>query len=441
MNDRMTLDCGPKDEAGRRLVIATCGGVEHRDRLQTDNAFLRTRFAEATLNKFGWALTPEALRELDDKLVQIADAEDQRHARASAISAETVRLSDVEGSAVEWLWPGRVALGKLTLLAGDPGLGKSYLTLDMAARVSRGAVWPDAGRVEAEPGAPTPAPSAKPASVILLSAEDDLNDTIRPRLDAHGADCSRIVAIRAIAGSEGQSRYRRAFDLARDLEHLEVELERAQDCRLVVVDPISAYLGRSAENVNAEVRGLLSPLAILAAERNVAIVVVTHLRKGEGAAMHRTMGSMAFVAAARAAWIVCRDPQKPHRRLLLPLKNNLALDAAGLAYTIEPLGPNGVPVICWSDDQVTIRADQALADSPRPAPRDGERREVAEWLRKFLVDGPKSASDVRVAAEANGFSYATLRRAFRELGGEAIRTNDGMNVSWLWQLPADAAVA
>jgi putative DNA primase/helicase len=434
MNDRLTIDCGPKDEIGRRLVIATCGQLEHRDRIPTDNAFLRTRFAEAVLNKFGWPLTPEMLGEIDGKLLQLADVEDARQTRTAAVTAETVRLSEVVSREVEWLWPGRVALGKLTLLAGDPGLGKSYLTLDMASRVSRGAPWPN------EESAATP-DGRQPGSVILLSAEDDLTDTIRPRLDARGADCSKIVAIRAIAGKDSESRYRRAFDLARDLEHLEAELERMKDCRLVVVDPISAYLGRSAENVNAEVRSLLSPLAALAADRNVAVVVVTHLRKGEGTAMHRTMGSMAFVAAARAAWIVCRDPQTPNRRLMLPLKNNLATDVAGLAYSIEPKGPNGAAIVCWSNEAVTLQADEVFAQPSTGNARDGERREVCDWLRTFLAEGPQPAGEVRLAAEAHGFGYATLRRAFRDLNGKAIRTNDGMQVSWIWQLPAAAAVA
>jgi hypothetical protein len=279
--------------------------------------------------------------------------------------------------------------------------------------------------------------------VILLSAEDDLSDTIRPRLEAHGADCTRIAAIAAIVGKEnGAGRFRRAVDLARDLIHIERELDGMTDCRLIVVDPISAYLGRSAENVNAEVRSLLSPLATLAGERNLAVVVVTHLRKGEGAAMHRTMGSMAFVAAARSAWIVCRDPKCAERRLLLPLKNNLAADAAGLAYTIEPLGPGDAAVVCWSEGAVALRADDVMSERPRRAERpDTERRETVAWLTEFLAAGPQPASDVRVAAEANGFSYATLRRAFREIGGQAIRVGQGVPANWTWQLPEDAAAA
>ena len=436
MNGRLTIDCGPRHEDGKRLVIALCGTQEHRDRFAIDNAFLRTKFIETVLTKFGWAITAEQVHEIEQKLIAVADAEDVRNERLTALSADAVRLSDVAPCEVEWLWPGRVALGKLTLLAGDPGVGKSYLTLDMAARVSRGGPWPE---VSADPVDQT---TSTAGSVILLSAEDDLADTIRPRLEAHGADCDKIVAICAIDAKDGGGRYRRTFDLARDLDHLEAELVKLPDCRLIVVDPISAYLGRSSENVNAEVRSLLGPLAALAAARRVAVVAVTHLRKGEGAAMHRSMGSMAFVAAARAAWVVCRDPQAAHRRLLLPLKNNLSTDQTGLAFTIEPLIPGDDPLLGWCAEPVSVRADDVLKEnSPSPARRDHERREIVDWLAKVLAAGPQPTSEVRAAAEAHGFSYATLRRAFRELGGQAVRANEGMQVSWRWQLPQDVALA
>jgi hypothetical protein len=332
------------------------------------------------------------------------------------------------------------------------------VTLDMAARVSRGAAWPDeeehgAGSTEqgeqsvelgaqsVEHGVPSDTPASlisDPGSVLLLSAEDDLADTIRPRLEAHGANCARIVAIRAIATEDEGGHYSRAFDLDRDLEHLEAELTRMDECRLIVIDPISAYLGCGAENMNAEVRRLLHPLTELAGKRNVAVVAVTHLRKAEGSAVCRSIGSMAFVAAARAAWLVSRDPQNAHRRLLLPVKNNLSADMHGLAYTIESRGPCRTAVVCWSADTVSVSADEALG---RPAlPRDEKSLEchlASAWLHEFLAGGPQPASEVRNAAAAHGFSYATLRRAFRAAGGEAVReSNEGRKPRWVWQLPA-----
>jgi hypothetical protein len=183
----------------------------------------------------------------------------------------------------------------------------------------------------------------------------------------------------------------------------------------------------------------LGPLQTLAAKRNLAVLAVTHLRKEEGAAMYRTMGSMAFIAAARAAWIVCKDKDTPRRRLLLPLKNNLANDTIGLAYTIEPHGPKGEPVVCWSAEAINTPADIAMERTARPMGRpDNERTEVIAWLTDFLADGPAPAAEVRAAAEAHGFTYGTLRKAFRQRGGVATRIDSGR--SWQWALPAEGTL-
>ena len=355
------------------------------------------------------------------------------------MSADSVCMADIPATPVSWLWPGRIALGKVTLLAGDPGLGKSMVTLDMAARVSRGAQWPTVGPpsrggqmcVDTDSSAARLA-APTPGGVVLLSAEDDLADTIRPRLEAHAADCSRIRAIRAIEGSDSDGDYRRTFDLGRDLRHLTEIVERMGDCRLVVIDPISAYLGKAGEHFNAEVCALMGPLADLASQHQLAVVAVTHLRKGEGAAIYRAMGSMAFVAAARSAWMIRKDPKDAQCRLLLPVKNNLGSDVGGLAYRVEPVGFEGAPVVVWSNEVVYDTAD-ILAAPGRPAT---EREEVARWLREFLDDGPQPSAEVIAAAGANGYSAATVRRAFRELRGQAIKEGRSR---WLWTLPANGS--
>jgi hypothetical protein len=446
MRETITIECGPADEFGRRLVLARAADDQHRDRFNTDDAFRRRQFAEAALVRFGWALTQDTLADIDAQLVGEADAEDARSRGAASMAADSVCLADVPVANVSWLWPGRIALGKVTLLAGDPGLGKSMVTLDMAARVSRGAAWPQVGTRNEERAAsnfsPIVAPRSSPlapSSVVLLSAEDDLADTIRPRLEAHNADCSRIVAIRAIECSDVDGEYRRSFDLSRDLRHLTDTIDRMQgsaagpsSCRLVVIDPISAYLGRTGENFNAEVRALMGPLADLASRYQLAVIAVTHLRKGEGAAIYRAMGSLAFVAAARSAWMIRKDPNDPGRRLLLPVKNNLASDVGGLAYRVEPVGPDGAPIVHWSAEPVREVADDfPTAAACRPST---EREEVARWLRDYLHDGPQPTTEVQAAATAAGFSPATLRRAFRALRGQAVKQGQAR---WLWKLPAE----
>lgn len=253
------------------------------------------------------------------------------------ITPVLVCLADVQSRPVEWLWSGRIALGKVTLIAGDPGLGKSFVTLDLAARVSRGMPWPDA-----------PTLSAPLGGVVLLSADDDLEDTIRPRLDAAGADVQRIKAIHAVRHNYKENPRESVFSLATDLVALEAAIQATHGCRLVIIDPITAYLGATDSHKNAEIRGLLAPLAALAAKYHVAIVLVTHLNKsGNGPAVYRTIGSIAFAAAARAVWGVVKDKDNERRRLMLPVKNNLAADALGLAYSIEPYGINGGPVVAW----------------------------------------------------------------------------------------------
>ena len=342
--------------------------------------------------------------------------------RAAPGAALTTRLDTVEPEDVAWLWPGRIAVGKLTLIAGDPGLGKSFVTLDIAARVSRGQPWPDA------PGAPHPA-----GGVVLLNAEDGLADTIAPRLDAAGADRRRIVSLDGVAAdTRSSTSSERGFNL-RDLPALEQAIAEVGDCRLVVIDPITSYLGAVDSHKNAEVRGLLGPLAALAAKHNVAIVAVTHLNKsGNGPAIYRTMGSLAFAAAARAAWAVIKDKEDPRRRLFVPVKNNLSQDTRGLAYRIEaPDG--GRPCVAWQEGEVSITADDALADD-----RDGhgertEREDCAEWLTGLLANGPVLAREVEREAREAGHSVATLRRAKAKIKAESRRSVFGG--PWEWSLP------
>lgn len=360
--------------------------------------------------------------------MQRARAVLERLDREPAVSgaALMVNLADVQPERVTWLWPGRFALGKITLLAGDPGLGKSFLMLDVAARVSRGWAWPDAPGVAMTPG-----------GVVLLSAEDAIADTIRPRLDSAGADVSRIVALEAIrsVGDNGRESAR-TFDLSRDLSALEAAIRSVEGCRLVVIDPVTAYLGGVDSHRNAEIRGLLAPLGAIAERHRVAIVAITHLTKTAGGpAIYRAMGSLAFAATARSAWAVSKDKDDPRRRLLLPIKNNIAADTGGLAFAIEPLGVDGCPVVAWEPGRVNVSADDALAADRDE--RDGrtERDDAAEWLRELLANGPCPARDVERDARDAGFSIATVRRAKAAIGVVS-RKPSIFGGSWVWALPA-----
>jgi len=335
--------------------------------------------------------------------------------------AVLVNMADVVPVAVRWVWPVRIPLGKLTLLAGDPGLGKSVLSLDIAARVSCGAHWPgpDAG------GDPAPV-----GNVILLSAEDDKADTIRPRLDAAGADVRRIVVLDSIRGRGGE----RGFTLA-DLPILDKAVADTGGVNLVVIDPLSAYLGAVDSHKNAEVRSLLGPLAALAAARGVALLAITHLCKGGGqSALYRAMGSLGFVAAARAYWVLSRDPDDPKRVLMLPGKQNLAPDVGGLAFRVEesPDFP-GVPVLAWEDHAVTVPVDEVLGAGGGDDRRAVER--AAEWLGEALADGPVSMKELQRMARESGHAWPTVERAKNKAGINSDRQGFGPGAVWYWALP------
>lgn len=312
-----------------------------------------------------------------------------------------VRLCDVQPEEIRWLWPGRIALGKLTLLCGDPGLGKSFTTLDLAARVSSGSAWPDVPLVPSQTG-----------NVVLLNAEDDLADTVRPRLDAAGADPSRIVAIQGVrhATSDGRTQ-ETGFDLTEDLPALEAAIQQTPDCRLVIIDPVTAYLGKTDSHKNAEVRAVLAKLFELAARNKVAVLAVTHLNKANTLpAIYRAMGSLAFVAAARAVWAVVRDDQDEsgRRRLFVPIKNNLGADDTGLAYQLETVA--NTARVAWEPEPVNMRADDALEGGGRTAAvRDDARGFVIATIT--ANGGDMLSDDLESAAQAQGISKMTLRRA------------------------------
>lgn len=339
-------------------------------------------------------------------------------------------LADVEPTHIRWLWPGRIALGKITMIAGHPGLGKSFLTCDLAARVSAGLPWPDVG---------DPCPRGQ---VLILNGEDDPSDTIRPRLDAAGADVSKVHFIDGVDTTrEGEID---PFELARDTRLLRDHIDATPDVRLLVIDPVSAYIGQVDDHRNSEVRGLLRPLAQLAHETDVAIVLVSHLNKGVGEAINRVIGSIAWAAAARAAWAVIRDPDDDKRRLLLCLKNNIGLESLGMAYRIASAPGDGglaahlgVGRVEWESEPLSVRADDVLG-APRgegvldPAPA---RAEAAGFLRELLKNGPVGSEQIKVEAKAAGVKWASVRRAKEAIGIVARKMGFGEKAGWCWVLP------
>jgi hypothetical protein len=351
---------------------------------------------------------------------------------AQGDSLTTRRISDIEAKPVRWLWQDRIACGKITIIAGNPGLGKSQITASIAAVVTAGGCWPVDGR------------QCTPGDVLFMSAEDDPADTLRPRLEAAGADLTRVHFVDGVpVGYTGDGvRTNRTFSIEADIQALGAKLAELGTVAAVVIDPITAYLGDTDSHKNAEVRGLLAPLSELAARHDVAIIGVSHLTKSVGAqALMRVTGSLAFVAAARAAYLVTADPQDKARRLFLPMKNNLARDSDGLAFRIEgatvpsPAGPLETSRVCWESQPVSITADEVM--EAETAGHTSVLDEAKGWLLETLADGPVASEQIFRRATAEGIAKKTIYRASKALGVQ--KSKGSMTDGWSWSLPPNLA--
>lgn len=336
----------------------------------------------------------------------------------------TVTLSDVKSRAVEWLWMPRVAIGKLTLFAGDPGLGKSQISIDIAARITQGVDWPDGGQ-------------APLGNVVILSAEDGTEDTLKPRFEAAGGNSERALAVTAINSKEGG---RRTFSLQADLALLGAKVQEFGNVNLVIVDPVTSYCGKIDGNSTTDIRAVLAPLNDFAEHHRVAIIAVSHPPKSAagGKALYAVTGSLAWIAAARTAFTIVEDVDDQGRRLFLNSKNNLAPMAGGIGYRlVQRIVTGGVATSCvaWDSAPVTVTADQALAATGGGSEGRAAGTEAAEFLRSLLEDGPASAKGGEEHARALGIAPRTLARARKKLGVIAEKT--GLKEGWNWRLPAE----
>jgi hypothetical protein len=335
------------------------------------------------------------------------------------------RLSQVTPVPVSWLWPNRLALGKLAIFDGDSGLGKTFVALDLCARVTTGRPMPDGGA----------GPAAAP--VLIFNAEDSVADTTLPRLKSFGADLDRVCFLDA--GEEGLAE---PWCFPRHLDALERHVAQT-GARLVVLDPVVAYLDwQSNSNSDQSVRRALFPLAMLAARHACTILMIRHLNKNRGRwALYRGGGSIGFVSACRSAWLFGRDPQDPDRCVFAQVKNNLAAPQPSLAYRIAA-GKAESPDLNWLGT-CEWTANELVGTAPiMPARGDRPRDQARELLTQLLCDGPRTSREIWAAAQEHGLAERTLYRAKQEL---EIKTQgvwlDGQRLSyWLLRgqtLPAD----
>jgi RecA/RadA recombinase len=327
-----------------------------------------------------------------------------------------VLLSEIEPVAVDWLWEGWIPRGKITTIEGDPGTGKSTLTLDLAARVSTGRALPGGEET-------------KPEGVVVWGCEDDLRDTVVPRLIAAGADLSRIVAREYVRGTGSWEEEPPLLD---NIEALLADIERV-DAALVIVDPLVAFLppGTNTHNDHA-VRHALGPVTLLARGRHVAVTLIRHLNKGiKGNPTYGGGGSIGFTAAARSALLVANDPDDPlgEKRVVAWAKGNLARRQNSLGFRIVEEG--GGTRIEWTGES-RHTAESLLAANGRANLFEASPAE--KFLAETLQDGPRPVKDIVEAGRMANLSVKQLQTAADHLPIKKAREGFGPGSRVVWSL-------
>jgi len=322
-----------------------------------------------------------------------------------------VKLSEVETQQIDWLWQRRVPLGKITLLDGDPGIGKSLLAITIAACISTGRPMPD--------GTP-----GRQGSIILITSEDSAEDIIKPRMEAAGGDPSRVVLLNAVLSFDVKRlfMYDRPFSLSRDLKDLEVGIRR-HNAILVVIDPLMAVLGRNIDSSrDQDVREVFTPLAQIAERTGCAILIIRHLNKGNSAnSLYRGAGSIGIIAAARIGLLVAHDPGDEQKRVFATIKNNLSKVATNLTFQIVE-NERGVPYIQWLGEN-----HHTTSTLLRPGTHlSFERQEILKALKD--ASGPLDTKEI---SEHTGLKYASLRLILFRMqdAGEIVRLYRGKYTS------------
>ncbi|MFN8188770.1 MAG: bifunctional DNA primase/polymerase [Gaiellales bacterium] len=322
--------------------------------------------------------------------------------------------SEIKPERVQWLWKDWLAAGKLVTLTGDPGMFKSTLTVDFAARVTTGTPWPDGGPCE-------------PGGVLILSAEDGAADTIVPRLAAGGAELARVRVVQALVDKDGEIR---PLSIPDDLAVLE---ENMQGVKLIIVDPFNSYLdGRIDSHRDHDVRRALAPLAALAERTGACVLVIRHWNKSQGKSIYRGSGSVAFIAAARVGLVVAPDPDDEDgvRRILAVEKSNIGPIPPSRAYSSVYEPDYDCVRIAWHG--TSERKADELASHHAEAERT-KADDAEAFLLNTLEDGRRPSLEVKEQAKRAGIADITLRRAREKLAIEDDR--EGFPAVTFWRLP------
>jgi putative DNA primase/helicase len=344
-----------------------------------------------------------------------------------------VRASDIIPRPMDWLWEGHILRGSQELLTGIPGTGKSQIHCALVAAATTGGLWPDGCN-----GVPA-------GNVIMLTAEDCLDQIIIPRLIVAGANRERVFIFRKIRKDNKE----RMFLLNEDMEELEHSIKDTGDVRLVTIDPITAYMG-GGKNFDShratDVRGQLGPLADLAERLDVALSAITHPPKhSTQRAIDHFIGSQAYIAAARIGHMTIEEIEEDAngqnaptgRALFTNPKNNVSRRKPTLAYRIVEKDLDGgvkAASVAW-EEIVDITADQAVA-AAMPS-KSKERGGAVMFLMDMVARGPAPISLIEERGSAHGYSPDQLKRAKQKLGVCTFRERGKIDGSWFWALPED----
>jgi hypothetical protein len=393
--------------------------------------------------------TPEQLRErieatLPLSLAAASDGALRARPSSSRKTSDLVRLASIKPQATDWLWRDRIPCGAQTIFTGWPGVGKSQQQCGTVWQVSTGKPWPD--------GSPCPC-----GDIIMLTCEDGYAPTVVPRLLAAGANLDRVHALPIIRIDD---KTKRAFLLTEDLDELERHVAALSDPKLITIDPITGFFGSGKINSNSvtDIRGALAPLSDLAERWNIAIHTITHPPKTTGSAMNAFIGSQAFIAASRMAYVTTEEMDeggKPTGRYLMAMvRSSLGPKMPTLAYRLAQISVGNDDrdgriiigsYVAWEDGVIDISADAALAaasGNPKAdAERHSAREEAANWLRDLLADAPMAVKDIQSQTSAAGLSWAAVRRAKDHLRIKPTRLSEGNDGAgkWLWALPPEVA--